>query len=376
MLHTPDLEADPEEDGTRTGTFVVLHPGRTELLVGGTFYAGEIKKSIFTVMNDRLPLEGVFPMHCSANVGADGRVAVFFGLSGTGKTTLSADPERSLIGDDEHGWGDNGVFNIEGGCYAKVIRLSADGRAGDLPDDADVRDDPRERRDRRERRRSTSTTTRRPRTRAPRTSSSRSRTRCRRRWPGHPSSVDLPDRRRLRDPAADREADARAGALLLPLRLHRQARRHRDRRHRAAADVLDLLRPAVPAAAAGGLRPACSARSWTSTARASGSSTPAGRAGRSARAAGCRSHATRAMLHAALSGELDGAEFRTDEVFGFEVPVAVPGVDSKLLDPRSTWADPDGLRRKARELAADVRRELRSASATSSESFAPPARGV
>src|SRR5476649_529620 len=124
VLHTPDLEAAPAEDGTRTGTFVVLHPGRTELLVGGTFYAGEIKKSIFTVMNDKLPLEGVFPMHCSANVGDDGRVAVFFGLSGTGKTTLSADPERSLIGDDEHGWGTSGVFNIEGGCYAKVIHLS------------------------------------------------------------------------------------------------------------------------------------------------------------------------------------------------------------------------------------------------------------
>src|SRR3954452_24910145 len=124
VLHTPDLEADPDEDGTRTGTFVVPPPGRTELLVGGTSYAGEIKKSIFTVMNDRLPLEGVFPMHCSANVGEDGSVAVFFGLSGTGKTTLSADPERKLIGDDEHGWGDSGVFNIEGGCYAKVIRLS------------------------------------------------------------------------------------------------------------------------------------------------------------------------------------------------------------------------------------------------------------
>ena len=126
VLHAPGLESDPETDGTRTGTFVVLHPSRQEVLIGGTFYAGEIKKSIFTLMNDRLPLEGVFPMHCSANVGVGDDVAIFFGLSGTGKTTLSADPERSLIGDDEHGWGDDGVFNFEGGCYAKVINLSAE----------------------------------------------------------------------------------------------------------------------------------------------------------------------------------------------------------------------------------------------------------
>src|ERR1700730_4613810 len=126
VLHAPALEAVPAEDGTRTGTFIVLHPSRTEVLIGGTFYAGEIKKSIFTVMNDRLPLEGVLPMHCSANVGDDDRAAIFFGLSGTGKTTLSADPDRALIGDDEHGWGSSGVFNFEGGCYAKVIHLSAE----------------------------------------------------------------------------------------------------------------------------------------------------------------------------------------------------------------------------------------------------------
>ena len=179
VLHAPGLEADPEADGTRSGTFVVLHPSRQEVLIGGTFYAGEIKKSIFTLMNDRLPLEGVFPMHCSANVGDDGDVAIFFGLSGTGKTTLSADPERTLIGDDEHGWGDDGVFNFEGGCYAKVINLSAEAEPeiyktthtyGTILENVVAR---------RARRTSTSTTARRPRTRAPPTSSSRSRTRCR-----------------------------------------------------------------------------------------------------------------------------------------------------------------------------------------------------
>ena len=112
VLHAPAFEADPAEDGTRTGTFCVFHPTKREIMIGGTFYAGEIKKSIFTLLNDSLPLENVFPMHCSANVGDDGDVAIFFGLSGTGKTTLSADPERHLIGDDEHGWGDSGVFNF------------------------------------------------------------------------------------------------------------------------------------------------------------------------------------------------------------------------------------------------------------------------
>ncbi|MET1231264.1 MAG: phosphoenolpyruvate carboxykinase (ATP), partial [Candidatus Limnocylindrales bacterium] len=125
IYDAPSLQADPAADGTRTGTFILVHVSRREVLIGGTAYAGEIKKSAFTVMNYLLPDEGVLPMHSSVNVGPAGDPAIFFGLSGTGKTTLVADPARTLIGDDEHGWGPDGIFNFEGGCYAKTIRLSA-----------------------------------------------------------------------------------------------------------------------------------------------------------------------------------------------------------------------------------------------------------
>jgi phosphoenolpyruvate carboxykinase (ATP) len=353
VLHAPAVEADPEEDETRSETFIVLHPSRAEVLIGGTEYAGEIKKSIFTVMNDRLPLEGVFPMHCSANVDDQGRVAIFFGLSGTGKTTLSADPERRLIGDDEHGWGDEGVFNFEGGCYAKVIQLSPDAEPeiykavhafgtvleNVVVDDGGVMD--------------LNDASKTENTRAAYQLEQIENTLPEKRA-GHPSSVVLltadafgvlpPIARLTRDQAlfyfltgftaklAGTEIGVTEpqptfscafGAPFLPQKATVYAR--------MLGQKLDEHGSAVWLVNTG----------WTGGAYGEGQRMPIA--------------ATRALLRAALDGELDQGEYRLDPIFGFEVPVEVPGVDSSLLDPRSTWSNPDAYDEKARYLATRFR---------------------
>ena len=357
VLHAPSVSAEPDEDGTRSGTFVVLHPSRGEVLIGGTYYAGEIKKSIFTLLNDRLPLEGVFPMHCSANLGEDGSVAIFFGLSGTGKTTLSANPERQLIGDDEHGWSDDGVFNFEGGCYAKVIRLSAEAEPeiygttrafgtvleNVVVDDLGVLDldDDSKTENTRAAYKLEQIANALPAKRA-----------------GHPSSVFfltadaygiLPPISRLsRDQAlywflsgftaklAGTEIGVKEpqptfsacfGAPFLPQAPSVYAHLLGERLDRHGATVWLV------------------STGWTGGPYGEGHRMPIA--------------ATRALLHAALSGELAGVEYRKDPVFGFDVPVAAPGVQSSLLNPRLTWADPTAYDERARQLADMFRKNFK-----------------
>ena len=358
VIHAPEVEADPQGDGTRSGTFIVLHPTRGEVLVGGTFYAGEIKKSIFTVMNDRLPLEGVMPMHCSANVSTDGEsVAIFFGLSGTGKTTLSADPERLLIGDDEHGWGDDGIFNFEGGCYAKTIRLSAeaepeiwkaahsygtilenvvlDERAVlDLDDDAKTEN-----------------------TRAA--------------YKLEEIANALPSKRAGHPHVAIFLAADAYGVLPPIARLSREQALFyflSGYTSKLAGTEIGVSEPqptfstcfgapflpqppAVYAELLGSKLDRHGVDVWLINTGWTGG--PFGEGRRMPIAA------TRALLHAVLSETLDGVDYREDPVFGFQVPLTAPGVDSSLLDPRSTWGDPDAYDRKARELAEMFRENFR-----------------
>jgi phosphoenolpyruvate carboxykinase (ATP) len=351
IINVPSFEADPATEGTRTGTAILLHLQRMEIIIVGTKYAGEIKKSAFTVMNYLMPDEGVFPMHSSINVGEAGDACIFFGLSGTGKTTLSADPLRSLIGDDEHGWGDGYTFNFEGGCYAKTIRLSpayepdifaTTKRFGTILENTDMYPDTRELD----------------------LDSERYTENTRAAYPlqfignADPTGI-APGPRNVIFLTAD------AFGVLPPIaRLTReQAAYHFISGYTAklAGTEVGVVEPTATFSAGFGApflprHPGEYAQQlidrltrfdvpvWLVNTGWTGG--PYGTGER------MNITHTRNMVRAALNGELDDVAFVEDPVFRVAVPVRVPGVPDALLHPRATWADPDAYDRMAGRLAA------------------------
>ncbi|MGE3769403.1 MAG: phosphoenolpyruvate carboxykinase (ATP) [Bdellovibrionales bacterium] len=355
VIHAPNFTAVPERDGTRSAAFVIINFTKKLVIIGGTSYAGEIKKAIFTVMNYLLPPQGVLPMHCSANVGHDGRSALFFGLSGTGKTSLSADPERDLIGDDEHGWGENGIFNFEGGCYAKVINLSqkaepllyaATERFGTVVENV-VMDLVTRQVDYNDSRYAENTRSCYPIDYIPHALAS---------GPmagqgGHPKHVVmltcdafgvLPPISRLTtqqamehylngytarvagtergvtEPSAVFSACFGAPFLPRPPRVYANLLGKLLDHHEATCWLLNT--------------------GWSGGAYGTGQRMPIA--------------TTRALLNAALSGQLDKVEYETEPFFGLSVPTSAPGVDAAVLNPRNTWKDGAAYDAAARKVAA------------------------
>jgi phosphoenolpyruvate carboxykinase (ATP) len=340
IIDLPSFRADPERHGSRTETVIAVNFAEKLILIGGTSYAGEMKKSVFGILNYLLPVQGVMPMHCSANIGADGKTAVFFGLSGTGKTTLSADASRTLIGDDEHGWSDTAVFNFEGGCYAKMIRLSEEAepeifattkRFGTVLENVVIDPVTRE--------------------------------------------IDLEDASLAENSRGSYPIDfipnaseknlgpvpaniifltADAYGVLPPIaRLTpEQAMYHflSGYTARVAGTEIGVTEPeATFSTCFGGpfmpRHPSIYGNLLKERIAKGGVKcwlVNTGWSGGKATMEGIKRmpiKATRALLNAALDGSLNDAAFREDPYFGFEVPVAVAGVDSKLLDPRGAWAD-------------------------------------
>ena len=358
VLHAPELQADPAVHGTKSGTFIVVSFAHKTILIGGTRYAGELKKSIFTILNYLLPARGVLPMHCSANVGEGGDVALFFGLSGTGKTTLSADPERKLIGDDEHGWSSHGVFNFEGGCYAKVIRLSRDGepeiyattrRFGTVLENVVVD----------------------PETRAVDLDSHEITENTRASYPihfipnhipggmaGHPSHIVFLtcDAFGVMPPIA-RLTPAQAmyhfvsGYTAKVAGTERGVTEPKETFSACFGAPFLPLHPHVYAEMLGERIAEHGVQCWLVNTGWTGG--PFGVGNR------MRLSHTRAMIRAALSGGLDRVPVRREPVFGLDVPQHVPGgVPDTVLDPRGTWTDPSAYDAQATRLAGLFRKNF------------------
>ena len=349
VIDLPSFRADPARYGCRSETIVAVNFSKKLILIGGTAYAGEMKKSVFGVLNFLLPPQGIMPMHCSANIGPNGDTAVFFGLSGTGKTTLSADPNRTLIGDDEHGWSDTAVFNFEGGCYAKMIRLSpvaepeiyaTTKRFGTVLENVVVD----------------------PVTRELDLDDPSLAENSRGAYPIDfiPNSSDEnmgPPPKNVVMLTADAFGVLPPIARLTP----DQAMYHFLSGYTAKVAGTEIgvtepeatfstcfgapFMPRHPSVygnllkeriAKGGVDCWLVNTGWTGGKYGVGKRMPI--------------QATRALLNAALDGSLKHAQFRKDPNFGFDVPVHVPGVDDRILDPRATWADADAYDRMAAKL--------------------------
>jgi len=353
VIHAPDFEADPERHGTRSSTFILVNIGRREVLIGGTHYAGEIKKSIFSVLNYLLPDQGVFPMHCSANIGEDGDTALFFGLSGTGKTTLSADPERGLIGDDEHGWSDHGIFNFEGGCYAKVIKLSPEGEPeiyattrmfGTILENCVTDDDRAVDFD-------DGSITENTRASYPLESipnyvpSGRG---------GHPETVVFltADAYGVLPPIARLTAEQAmyhflSGYTAKVAGTERGVTEPQATFSACFGAPFMIRPPSVYARMLGERIEQHGSRVWLVNTGWTGGAYGEGKRMK-------LSH-TRAMVRAALEGELDDVSTTPDPIFGVHVPDHVPGVPDDVLKPRGTWRDADAYDAQARKLAGMFR---------------------
>ena len=351
IIDLPSFVADPARHGCRSETVIAVNFTEKLILIGGTKYAGEMKKSVFGILNYLLPEKGVMPMHCSANIGPDGKTAVFFGLSGTGKTTLSADASRTLIGDDEHGWSDTAVFNFEGGCYAKMIRLSPEAepeifattkRFGTVLENVVID----------------------PETRELDFDDNSLAENSRGSYP-----IDF-----IPNASADNLGPVPANLIFLTADAYGvlppiarltpdQAMYHflSGYTARVAGTEIGVTEPEATFSTCFGApfmprHPSVygnllkeriakgGVKCWlVNTGWSGGKATMPGISRMPIKA-------TRALLNAALDGSLNGAEFKKDPNFGFEVPVAVPGVDSKLLDPRGAWADGADYDKTAQDL--------------------------